>query len=99
MAEYGSEPIVTANSRGHALATYDGCTWVYLDDGSPYDDTRECTRCDMAPAYWQAPDPCLERLPGVNFACCGHGDSRFEYVSANGVRYGSVSEWRNCRHG
>lgn len=32
------------------------------------------------------PDPCMGMLPGVSFACCGHGCKRMAYVAyANGA--------------
>lgn len=31
-------------------------------------------------------DPCLGKLPGVAFACCGHGDAKYAYIAfENGV--------------
>ena len=39
-----------------------------------------------------SPDPCLGRLPGVLFACCGHGTEKGGYiVFANGVTVRSQS--------
>ena len=31
------------------------------------------------------PDPCLGMLPGVNFACCGHGTDNGYIAFENGV--------------
>ncbi len=94
-------PGVGAYSRGHALR-YDRelQEWQYADDGAPHDDSRPCTVCKLRaepsqdPRSFFGPDPCLGYLPGVDFACCGHGIPGMEYVAADGVRYDSVAEWR-----
>lgn len=46
-----------------------------------------CLACQSEPWYiGQEPDPCLGRLPGVKYACCGHGDWEKAYVLfENGV--------------
>jgi len=33
----------------------------------------KCPACDMTRERDFGPDPCLGELPGVDFACCGHG--------------------------
>lgn len=35
-------------------------------------ECKTCQRCGLF-AAWAEPDPCLGVLPGVKFACCGHG--------------------------
>jgi hypothetical protein len=32
-----------------------------------------CPSCQLVRAEDNGPDPCLGELPGVDFACCGHG--------------------------
>lgn len=45
---------------------------------------RVCKVCDKQCSS-EFPDPCIGELPGVNFACCGHG-GRLGYISfTNGV--------------
>lgn len=52
--------------------------WVYSDTKKPVGD-RTCKNCRQ---FVQSikPDPCLGKLPGVKYACCGHGDSRQSYI-------------------
>lgn len=38
-----------------------------------------CAHCDLI-RLDAGPDPCLGSLPGVVFACCGHGQRRYAYV-------------------
>jgi hypothetical protein len=92
--------IARGRSRGHAIVTSDGTTWVYEDDGAPYVDARPCAACGLKPLGIDpttnglgGPDGCLGYLPGVDFACCGHGIPEDEYVKAGGVHYASVREW------
>lgn len=42
---------------------------------------RECIGCSARQPTSEAPDPCLGMLPGVRFACCGHGSARQCYVA------------------
>jgi hypothetical protein len=53
-----------------------------------------CAQCErVVPA---GPDLCLGRLPGVDFACCGHGDTEGAYVSLSDGRdhYGQAAlDW------
>ncbi|MCU1617363.1 MAG: hypothetical protein JWO98_4903 [Frankiales bacterium] len=80
--------------RGHRAVTYNGCDWVYLDDGTTADADRPCVKCGISAGGKGRPDACLGWLPGVDFACCGHGVPGQEYVKASGVVYPSVAEWR-----
>lgn len=83
--------IIESACRGHRVSE-DGTGWKY-DDGHPFDDSRACAECKVMHEK-DGPDPCLGWLPGVDFACCGHGDPHYEYVKAGGIRYDSVEEWR-----
>ncbi len=87
-----------SHSRGHRVTCDETGVWRY-EDGAICDDSRACVRCQRMHANpghpgQGGPDPCLGWLPGVDFACCGHGDPRYQYVCAEGVRYGSLAEWR-----
>lgn len=47
--------------------------WVYVEDGvDAWDNPRECPKCNKLPTP-EGHDACLGTLPGVKFACCGHG--------------------------
>lgn len=32
-----------------------------------------CPKCQLKRVFYGAPDPCLGWLPGLKYACCGHG--------------------------
>jgi hypothetical protein len=56
--------------------------------GHPWGYERPCAKCGLMAQPWvgeaMTPDPCLGWLPGVQFACCGHGqpmDENHPYVS------------------
>lgn len=48
--------------------------WRYVDTDEIVPDvpTRPCPRCKLAPTP-EGHDACIANLPGVDFACCGHG--------------------------
>lgn len=48
--------------------------WRYEDTDEIVPDvpTRPCPRCKLPPTA-EGHDPCIANLPGVRFACCGHG--------------------------
>lgn len=46
--------------------------------------TRRCNDCGQTVTRGQ-PDPCLGHLPGVRFACCGHGEDHGYIAFENGV--------------
>jgi hypothetical protein len=49
---------------------------IVYDDGvavpAVASDRRPCRRCHLPPTI-KGHDPCIADLPGVRFACCGHG--------------------------
>lgn len=67
-----------ASFRGHPTWwDEDAGKWRYEDTGEPTPgyggEVRPCVECG-AEHEFNAPDPCLGMLPGVEAACCGHGD-------------------------
>ena len=60
----------------------------FSDDGlignDIYTATRRCPAC-LKPRTIEGHDPCLGTLPGVKFACCGHGVHRGYISFTNGV--------------
>ena len=64
--------------------------------GDPEGQERPCPHCGLVAGPWtpdgeMAPDPCLGWLPGVRYACCGHGHRTTEacrpyVVLATGAR-------------
>lgn len=59
--------------------------WAYLDNDDAIEkgDYRKCTHCGHAPINGH--DHCINNLPGVKYACCGHGRSE-GYILFNGGR-------------
>lgn len=48
--------------------------WRYVDTGEPIERPclRACPKCGQNETA-EGHDPCIADLPGVAFACCGHG--------------------------
>lgn len=63
-------------------------TWFLIETGDLI--TTEtymnlvCPKCKKMPTK-DAHDPCIKNLPGVKFACCGHGVSEGYIWFENGV--------------
>jgi len=76
--------------RGHSII-WTGKKWVYEDDRSDIPTNggkiRPCKKCGkLFPLGEGGVDPCLGVLPGVDNACCGHGDPMYAYIRfTNGV--------------
>ena len=59
---------------GYQLISKDGKSWQYMD-GTPFDKNNPAKACRVCHQH-QTPeghDPCIANLPGVAYACCGHG--------------------------
>ena len=73
--------------------------WVYEDNGEPNSEynysLRKCPKCNMSPTE-EGHDPCIANLPGVKFACCGHGVERAYIMLNTGecYRFDTVEELR-----
>jgi len=68
---------VSTFHRGHKVYALQDSKGVYSDwrytDGSKIKkEERPCTRCGT-PATKDRHDHCIANLPGVEYACCGHG--------------------------
>ena len=63
--------------------------WFYSDTNEPIENNhRPCKKCGRLEIdeNGERVDECLGRLPGVKYACCGHGDPRYAYIYfENGV--------------
>ena len=66
-------------------------TWYFADSGKPntMEEYRKriCPKCGLLPTK-DGHDPCIANLPGVLFACCGHGVEEGYVWFENGVRVG-----------
>lgn len=73
---------------GYAV-TWNGSSWHFDDTGEPLlgwgGVARPCAKCG-AVMDDHSPDYCLGNLPGVNNACCGHGQRNESYIRfTNGI--------------
>ncbi|KKM75722.1 hypothetical protein LCGC14_1387360 [marine sediment metagenome] len=80
--------IARGHFRGHPLI-WASDRWVYEDDGAEIPansgEIRPCIKCGSLFGEGEV-DPCLGVLPGVDNACCGHGECSKAYVRfINGV--------------
>jgi len=76
--------------RGHPIH-WNGKEWRYTDNGEPIPaqggEIRPCKKCGKLETLGEGEvDPCLSNLPGVDNACCGHGNPERSYIRfTNGV--------------
>lgn len=75
----------------------DDCPTRDTERRYPKRPPRQCITCDKT-IYDDEPDPCLSFLPGVKFACCGHGDGEGYISFVNGVRVGFAGPTTVCRY-
>lgn len=64
----------------------------FVETGEPYDPAQplRCPGCkQMCDA--DAPDPCLGWVPGVEYACCGHGEKLGYFKLCDGATIYGVS--------
>lgn len=73
---YYSETIITEDGKKLYPA------WSHAATGFKPIDVKSlhCPMCDVTPTK-DGHDPCIANLPGVNYACCGHGVSELAYIS------------------
>lgn len=58
----------TPNGKG----VYEVFRYVDTDEIIDGAEPRKCKQCGMYPTA-DGHDPCIANLPGVKYACCGHG--------------------------
>jgi hypothetical protein len=68
----------TSYVHGHLIQRAGKC-WTYRDNGEPIDKRRPCARCGEATTK-EGHDACLGTLPGIQSACCGHGELEAAYI-------------------
>lgn len=70
----------TSTWHGHAIVIHHGF-WCFADTLERTDSlvTRACGFCGTCPTV-DGHDACVGTLPGVQNACCGHGERRDAYV-------------------
>ena len=68
--------------RGHNIEFVNDHQWVYSDTKEPTIgnwQNRPCGICGKFPTK-EGHDACLNTLPGIMNACCGHGNDSEAYV-------------------
>ena len=80
---------LSAPSFGHDITwDTDELEWRWNDTGEIVTPegcaARQCPKCGEKPTA-RGHDPCIENLPGVEFACCGHGRSDGYIAFTNGT--------------
>ena len=73
--------MVTSTNRGNKTVWIDGKLFYQEDltPAPPYGNPKPCTKCGAVFPYG-GPEAGLGTLPGVTFACCGHGDPKKAYI-------------------
>ena len=51
-----------------------------LPEPRQWEEGWECPKCHLKRGADQH-DPCLGELPGVKYACCGHGRKGYGYIT------------------
>ena len=71
----------TGYSFDHKIYSLTGDNWRYTDNNELLEtaNPRKCPKCGLYPTS-EGHDPCIANLPGVIYACCGHGISGTAYV-------------------
>ena len=91
----------TGYISGHEVRTEDGMSWHYVDNGAPNSieefQKRPCVKCGKAPTA-DGHDACIANLPGVAFACCGHGIDGQDYVKLQDGGRMSLEEYYKTTH-
>jgi len=84
---------VSSHHRGHkvhALQDSRGVysDWRYADGAKIKDEERDCPRCGSSHDF-KDHDHCIANLPGVEYACCGHGveDGYVKLFDGRSVRF------------
>ena len=69
-----TRPYTIFYEMGRKCIRYTDSEIYWEDNGQPYsrNNRRRCKACGLSRKK-SGHDPCIENLPGVKFACCGHG--------------------------
>ncbi|MFA7287277.1 MAG: hypothetical protein WC055_00195 [Melioribacteraceae bacterium] len=64
---------------------YEFDNYKFIDnDESIYEHNRPCPKCGDKETI-EGHDPCIRNLPGVRYACCGHGFEEGYILFENGI--------------
>ena len=76
--------MITSTHNGHNIYWDSNSeSWKY-ENGTPLSIVKKCANCNEYPTK-DGHDSCLGELPGVEFACCGHGKEEGYLTFTNGV--------------
>ncbi len=68
---------------GHKTYTTNGKDWFYKATKELVTQetikAKPCIKCNLPPTT-DGHDACIANLPGVEYACCGHGIEDYDYV-------------------
>ena len=64
------------------------------EGASQPDANHPCPQCGQLPGP-TGHDPCIDSLAGVDFACCGHGDTTQAYAAFEEDKFGNRKVIRN----
>ena len=76
--------LITGYYFGHKIYSEDGINYFYDDNNKKVPEKRKCPKCNEYPTE-DDHDPCIKNLPGVKYACCGHGVEEGYVVFENGI--------------
>lgn len=81
---------IEKHENGNTIISYEK---FYYEDGEEYTgkNYRPCPKCGKIPTQ-DGHDACLGTLPGVKYACCGHGVSGYiTFVNGVTIRFDNLS--------
>jgi hypothetical protein len=76
---FGYDAFSIQDGKGHIIGDV-----RFTDNETPVTVPRKCPRCNQYPTS-DDHDPCIANLPGVEFACCGHGTDEGYIKFENGI--------------
>lgn len=77
------EGSITSQVNGHAVEFTNNEDWVYSDTKEDISNKRPCAYCSKESTK-EGHDGCLQTLPGVEHACCGHNIDKPYVVTEKG---------------
>ncbi len=88
---------------GYRIFSIDGESWYWYDTkefigvSGKLRCNRPCKECGLSQGS-NGHDPCISNLPGVEYACCGHGlDDGYPYIkkyNGNSVNFDTFKEMK-----
>jgi len=76
---FGYDVFSIQDGKGHIIGDV-----RFADNKTPISMKRRCPKCSHYPTE-EGHDPCIAGLPGVEYACCGHGTDKGYIKFNNGI--------------